>query len=92
MRGGTDSFEGLPSCRHLIKHNSERKEVRAGVNLLSKRLLRRSGTERRVSVARTDPVDAKERRTELRRKEYRRSLFNRRADNNPPPRPDAPRR
>ena len=41
---------------------------------------RRSRTlRRRLSAARTDPHSAPERRKSLRRREYRRSLFNRRA-------------
>jgi len=40
---------------------------------------RRSSTERRVAVARTDAVDAGDRRRTLRRHEYRRSLSKRRA-------------
>lgn len=51
-------------------------ERRSGAD--RRRAERRSGTERRVGLTRSDAVDAKERRTALRRKEYRRSLFNRR--------------
>ena len=52
-------------------------ERRSGAD--RRRADRRSGTDRRVATTRRDPADAKERRTTLRRKEYRRSLFNRRA-------------
>ena len=52
-------------------------ERRSGAD--RRRAERRSGTERRVGLTRSDAVDAKERRTALRRKEYRHSLFKRRA-------------
>ena len=65
--------------RQIMPGTMERRttERRSGAD--RRRAERRSGTERRVGLTRSDAVDAKERRTALRRKEYRRSLFNRRA-------------
>jgi len=65
--------------RQIMRGTMERRttERRSGAD--RRRAERRSGTERRVGLTRSDAVDAKERRTALRRKEYRRSLFNRRA-------------